>query len=342
MKSHSSPTRTLSPAAHLAQRARDAYKKLRWYLFTRPRANTVDQVKSFKAQRRASGESFKDHPDVSVIVQSFNQARNIKLLEARLRLTCMDELIVCEDGSIDGSHEQWMRRLTRPNDFFIHSNDLHEIRTYSRAIDHARGEYICLMQDDDQPPRDGSWLAKAIELFTHYPKLGVLGGWCGFNRYFEEEYNAPWLQPPAGEIPYKDPYTQQPLIFVENVNIGPYLFRRSLYCKLGGFDIRFSAPGTPGICFESEFCYRAWKHGYEVALTDIPVKEGNSGQAYIFPGGTVLWGKEDRERNERQNKKRIVELYDKDLPSIQKKVQEANARLMNRTIKRMPASVGQL
>jgi glycosyltransferase involved in cell wall biosynthesis len=243
----------------------------------------------------------------------------------------MDELVVCEDGSIDGSHEQWMRRLTRPNDFFIHSNDLHEIRTYSRAIDHARGEYICLMQDDDRPPKDGSWLAKSIELFTHYPNLGVLGGWCGFNRYFEEEYNAPWLRPPVnGEIPYIDPYTQQPLVFVENVNIGPYLFRRHVYQDLGGFDIRFSEPGTPGICFESEFCYRAWKRGYEVALTDIPVKEGNNGQAYIFPGGTVMWGKEDRERNEYQNKKRIVELYENELPGIQERVQEANSRLMER------------
>jgi hypothetical protein len=148
-------------------RARDFYKELHWYLFTRPRASTVHQIRSLKVQRRASSESFKDHPNVSVIVQSFNQVRNIELLETRLRLTCMDELVVCEDGSIDGSHEQWMRRLTRPNDFFIHSNDLHEIRMYGRAIDHACGEYICLMQDDDRPPKDGSWLAKSIELFTH-------------------------------------------------------------------------------------------------------------------------------------------------------------------------------
>jgi hypothetical protein len=86
----------------------------------------------------------------------------------------------------------------------------------------------------------------------------------------------------------------------------PCLFRRSVYHELEGFDLHFSEPGTPGICFESESCYRAWRHGYEVALTNIPVKEGNRGQAYIFPGGTLMWGRVDRDHNESQNKKRIV------------------------------------
>ncbi len=40
-----------------------------------------------------------------------------------------------------------------------------------------------------------------------------------------------------------------------------------------------------------------------------------------------MWGQEDRERNEYQNKKRIVERYDQELPSIQDKVPEASRRL---------------
>lgn len=55
-----------------------------------------------------------------------------------------------------------------------------------------------------------------------------------------------------------------------------------------------------------------------------------------------MWGKEDRERNEYQNKKKIVALYDKDLPGIQKKVQEANMRLMNRITGQVSASVSRL
>ena len=303
---------------------------LKWRLFTRPTASTIEQVKKRKAERLASGISFKDEPKVSVIVQSFNQVRNIATLESRLRLAGAEELIVCEDGSLDGSLEEWLRRLDKPNDFLIHSNDMHEIRAYSRAIDYSRGSIFCLMQDDDRPPVDGSWLQDALEIFARYPRLAVLGGWCGFNCFFEEVYNAPWLPPGQGKISTIDPYTKLPLMFVENVNIGPYFFRKDAYEALGGFDLSFSAAGAPGICFESEICYRAWNRGYEVALTNIPVKivQGYGSDEYILPGGTLLWGNEARQQNERQNKRKIAALYGSDLPEIQERIKRANDSLV--------------
>jgi glycosyltransferase involved in cell wall biosynthesis len=301
--------------------------RVRWAVMLRPRAATVQRIKALKANRKAAGMTYVEHPDVSIIVQSFNQIRNIPVLEPRLRATCAEELIVCEDGSIDGSHEEWMRRLIRPNDFLLHSNDIHEIRSYGRAIQYARGEIVCLMQDDDQPPKDGRWLADAIELFAVYPALAVLGGWCGFDDWFAVEYNAPWLPPGAGAIPFSDARTKRPLVFVENVNIGPYLLRRKVFNEIGGFDLRFSPPGEPGITFEAEYCYRAWRFGYQVALTDIPVKLETGTQGYIFPGGTTMWGIDARERNERANKELIEELYEDSLPMIREAVRAANARL---------------
>lgn len=312
------------------QEVRKLWRFWYWKLSISPRRSVVNQIKTSKKERKLTGRAFEDAPTVSLIVHSFNQVRNIKRLKSGLRLTCADELIVCEDGSIDGSHEEWIRNLDRPNDFLIRSNDIHEIRAYDRAIGYARGEFICLMQDDDRPPKDGSWLAKALAVFAHYPKLAVLGGWCGFNSYFSEEYNAPWLPSPQGRIPCLDPHTGLLLLFVENVNIGPYVLRKSIYNALQGFDLRFSAPGEPGITFESEFCYRAWREGYQVALTDIPVKMERGNGAHVFPGGTSLWGKEERERNELQNKKRIAALYEDDLPAIQQKVSEANSQLVGR------------
>jgi glycosyltransferase involved in cell wall biosynthesis len=311
----------------LLRKTRMLYLAMRWRLFSRPRTSTIQHVKDTKERRARAGVAFVDEPRISVIVQSFNQRRNIKMLEPRLRLTCAEELIVCEDGSIDGSHDEWRRRLVRPNDFLIHSNDIHEIRAYSRAIDYARGEIVCLMQDDDRPPKEGSWLAEAADVFTHYPRLAVLGCWCGFNSYFSDEYNAPWLPPDQGRILSLDPNTLLPLMFVENVNIGPYLIRKSVYEQLGGFDLRFSAPGEPGITFEAEYCYRVWRNGYQVALSDIPVKMEQGEVGYILPGGTSLWGQDARVRNERVNKMRIRELYDHELPEIQAFVKEANSKL---------------
>jgi glycosyl transferase family 2 len=321
------PSDWLSWLWSAARRVEVLFRRARWSATLRPRASTIERIKASKAARKATGGSYVELPSVSVIVQSFNQVRNIPVLEQRLRATCAEELIVCEDGSVDGSHEEWMRRLVGMNDFLLHSNDIHEIRSYGRAIAYSRGEIVCLMQDDDQPPKNGSWLADAIALFTAYPALAVLGGWCGFDDWFAVEYNAPWLPPGAGAIPFADVQTGRPLVFVENVNIGPYLVRRRIFDELGGFDLRFSAPGEPGITFEAEFCYRAWEQGFQVALTDIPVKVETGTRGYIFPGGTTLWDNDARERNERANKELIEQLYERSLPAIRHAVRDANAQL---------------
>ena len=316
------------PARALTRWFRGTARRWHWEAFVRPRRQTIEAIHAKKEEARRAGSGFIDEPTISVIVQSFNQVRNIRVLEPRLRRTCADELIVCEDGSLDGSLDEWTGRLVKPNDFLIRSNDIHEIRTYSRAVDYARGEFVCLMQDDDRPPKDGRWLAQALELFAGYPALAVLGCWCGFNEYFDEEYNVPWLPPEVTRIRSSDPRTGMPLVFVENVNIGPYLLRKRVYEELGGFDPTFSAAGEPGITFESELCYRAWSRGYQVALTDIPVKLEQGDESYIFPGGTTLWDNDARVRNERANKERIVQLYDAKLPAIQRKVREANSTLL--------------
>jgi glycosyltransferase involved in cell wall biosynthesis len=313
--------------ARAARSTRARLRRARWAATLRPRTSTIEQIKERKAERAAAHSPYVEHPDVSIVVQSFNQARNVATLERRLRATCADELIVCEDGSLDGSHEQWLHRLARPNDFLLHSNDIHEIRSYNRAIGYSRGKVVCLMQDDDRPPPDGRWLADALDLFAAYPALAVLGGWCGFDDWFATEFNASWLPPGQGVIPYIDPGTGRPMTFVENVNIGPYLLRRDVFDELGGFDVRFSAPGEPGITFEAEYCYRAWQRGYQVALTDIPVKLESGEQGYILPGGTTLWANDARERNERFNKELIETLYESALPSIQQAVREANHQL---------------
>lgn len=311
-----------------AERAATALDRLRWHAFVSPSASTIDRIKAQKGLRSGEGAPYVEAPSCSVIVQSFNQVRNVSVLESRLRATSMQELIVCEDGSLDGSHQAWLQLLVNPNDFLLHSNDLHEIRTYNRAIGMARGAIVCLMQDDDRPPSDGAWLDHALDLFGRYPRLAVLGGWCGFDEYFDVEYNAPWLSSGERAIPFLDPPTGRSLAFVENVNIGPYFVRRSVFGKLGGFDPRFSGVGEPGITFESEFCYRVWRAGHQVALTDIPVKQNAGNAGYILPGGTTMWGNEARVRNEVANKLLIRTLYNNDLPAIQSAVRIANQALV--------------
>src|SRR5918996_3303500 len=129
----------------------------------------IERVKADKRRRRSSASAYQDRPRLAFVVHSFNRIANIEQLIGGLRGLGEHELIVCEDGSLDGSHEKWMSYLDRPNDFLIHSNDLHEIRILDRAIRFARSEIVCLVQDDDKIPQGTRWLHKAVRQFTKHP-----------------------------------------------------------------------------------------------------------------------------------------------------------------------------
>ena len=100
----------------------------------------IDRVKAEKRRRRSAPNNYQDRPRLAFIVHSFNRISNIEQLVGGLRGLGEHELVVCEDGSLDGSHEKWMSYLHRPNDFLIHSNDLHEIRILDRALRFARAD----------------------------------------------------------------------------------------------------------------------------------------------------------------------------------------------------------
>ncbi len=282
----------------------------------------IERVKRSKSFRR--GQPYKERPNTAVIVQSFNQAKNVPTLIQRLRLTGVDEIIVCEDGSVDESRSLWMNNLINRNDFAILSNDLHEIRTYGRAISFTNAELVCLLQDDDIPPESGDWFVQAVELFERYPNLAFLGGWCGFDDWFAIGWNSPFHNT-EGWVAYNDPETGTPFMFVENVNIGPYFLRRSAFLALGGFDTEYSLPGEPGICFESEICYRAWNNGYQVALVPIPFDRSQ------FTGGTFLWDRPTRMANIAKNKERIKQTYGSVHEDIRTRVRLANSALTPRS-----------
>ena len=95
----------------------------------------VTKVKAHKKALKRSGGVYNHNPRLAVIITSFNQCWNIpSIAERLLRNRNVSEIIVCEDGSIDGSLELWLSLLSGRNHFVIRSNDLHEIRTLDRAL----------------------------------------------------------------------------------------------------------------------------------------------------------------------------------------------------------------
>lgn len=273
----------------------------------------IERVKASKARRHSSGVQYRDRSQLAFIVQSFNRVSNIDQLVAGLRRVGEHELIVCEDGSLDGSHDKWMSHLDRPNDFLIHSNDLHEIRILDRGIRFAQAEIICIVQDDDRMPSETAWLETALTHFNTYPHLAILGGFMGYQSFHPDPKHAKPIWGPA------------PFQFVHHVNIGPYFIRKQYYEALGGWDYSFSQAGEPGICFDSELCLRAWLNGYQVGYSFVPFK-GPPGH-YALDGGTVLFSGAVRRRNQLRNQEKIYEMYVKHTRRIGQLVRNANSTM---------------
>jgi glycosyltransferase involved in cell wall biosynthesis len=274
---------------------------------------TIDRVKTDKRRRSSSANKYQDQPVLAFIVESFNRVSNIEQLVDGLRGLGDHELIVCEDGSLDGSHELWMRYLDRPNDFLIHSNDLHEIRVLDRAIRFARSDIICLVQDDDLIPRGTDWLDSVLGYFADNPRLAIVGGFRGYHSFDPDPTKVQCISGGEG------------FRFVHHVNIGPYFIRRQSYELLGGWDYSFSGVGEPGIGFDNELCLRAWLNDYQVGYRFVPFK-GPVGH-YSADGGTVLFSDGARGRNYARNSDTIMRVYGKYAAQIDELVSDANAAL---------------
>jgi hypothetical protein len=273
----------------------------------------IERVKADKRQRRSSSKRYRDRPKLAFIVHSFNRISNIAQLIGGLRAMGDHELIVCEDGSLDGSHEEWMSHLDQPNDFLIHSNDLHEIRILDRAIRFARSDIVCLVQDDDLIPRETTWLDSALSHFADHPRLAILGGFMGFESFDPDPAKARRI------------WGGDRFRFVHHVNIGPYFIRRQYYELLGGWEYSFSEVGEPGICTDNELCLRAWINGYQVGYSFVPFK-GPAGH-YPADGGTVLFSNDIRVRNSVRNSDTIFKRYRRYARRIDRLVEDANAQL---------------
>jgi len=262
-----------------------------------------------------------DRPEVACIVLSFNHRQHVARLVERLRWTACREILVCEDGSIDGSLQSWEAALVEPNEFVLRSNDLHEIRAYNRAAKYSNADVLCFLQDDDIPPEDPGWLDDALRLFRRFPDLVVLGGWVAC-RSFEEHPKSP------GDL--SDQYEPAELLdvdgipfrFVEMVNVGPYFVRRGRFLEMGGFDQGYSDVGWPGIHFDFEFCLRAWGNGAQTGWFG-PSIFGNTGDP-----GTKVFGHHDKRIAQRvENFVRLRGDYEQRIGEIAARVEQANQLL---------------
>lgn len=240
--------------------------------------------------RCRQAETYTDaaQPVLTAIVQSFNHVGNVpKISAALVGSPAIDEIVVCEDGSSDGSLGAWRTALTRPNDFIIRSNNLHELRSYNRAMRMASGDVVVLLQDDDLPPPDGKWLDTALALFRDKPDLGLLGGYIGQTwdpdtgkgAEYGEQFSTHGgvRKGNTQRLAYTDPSTGVPFMYVECAWIAPVFIRRDLLRKAGGLELAIAKRGEPGVWQDCVASYETWVNGYTVGIFDAPFARGVGG-----------------------------------------------------------------
>lgn len=253
-----------------------------------------------------------ENPRVCAIVQSWNHVGNVRAIaRALVGNEAIDEVIVCEDGSEDGSRDVWVEELKGLQHFVVVSNNLHEVRCYNRAMRMSSAEYFVLLQDDDLPgalaavdvekvdvgqselkgnttdalPRR-NWVKDALHLFDADPSLGILSGFIGQlwsddgkGLEFGEQQSdhGGLMKGNTRRIPFVSRATNRPFMYVECAWIAPLLVRASSLRRIGGLDTDVFGVGEPGMWQDCLLSYAAWTAGWRVGVYDAAFKRGVGG-----------------------------------------------------------------
>jgi len=202
-------------------------------------------------------------------IQFYNHKHNIRELARRYKLLSIKSKIIkfhiLEDGSSDGSKDLWLKYMCC-NWAITHTNNLHEIRSYDKAIQYSTAPYFITLQDDDLPPTQHSWILDLHKLFRLDNKLAMIGMWCGFTgtSYFANIKGSCRPKRKSASISTKS--SGIPFTYVSGINQGPIAIRTDVYRSLGGFNFSYSEVGKPGIHFETELSLRMWESGWRVGL----------------------------------------------------------------------------
>lgn len=246
------------------------------HMYAKARGRLTRRRVSRSKQRQS--DDYNDRPVITAVVQFFNKRENAAQIVANLVASGIEEIIVIDDGSKDGSYALWPRLLRRQNDFLLRCNDIYEVRTYDRAIRMALGKYVAFLQDDDLPPADGKWASDAIALFERHPQLVILGGREALEILPAEPSDAqikyPTSESPVYSYPglhkyrivhrprYLDPFTGLPFEFADAVNRAPLFVRKREFIDAGGIPMEYA----PIMCDDAAACLRAWRQGQRVGL----------------------------------------------------------------------------
>lgn len=222
--------------------------------------------------------------DVSVIIPTYNRLRYLKdaIASVEAQTVAVREIIVVDDGSSDGTRE-YAAELA-PRVCYLRQANAGPSAARNRGLRAARGEWIALLDSDDQWVPDR--LARQAELLARQPNLDFVFGTQvnsrhGFTDAQPEILNANLyrrLQEQASGI--RDFFDL--LLVLNPVPTSSVLFRRSCLARVGYFD------ESRWRCEDYELWFRFAAH-CSVGFTDHPLIVKRSQDDNLINDYRKLW-----------------------------------------------------
>jgi GT2 family glycosyltransferase len=229
------------------------------------------------------------NPRVSVIILTYN---GIKLLRQCLPSVLAStysnlEIIVADNASKDGSAD-WVAS-THPSVVVVrHPENLLFCAGNNRAVDHASGEYIVLLNNDVEV--EPSWLEPLLDCLESDSTVGAVQPKL---LQYQDRSKFEYAGGAGGHIDrYGYPFTRGRLFFDMEVDSGQYdedaeIFwatgaalctRRDVYQNLGGLDERFEMHME-----EIDLCWRLQRIG-------LSIRSISASRAYHIGGASLPHG----------------------------------------------------
>ena len=300
----------------------------------------INKIKNKQKLYKNNYKYFKFNPKIAFVLTSYNHINNATKILNSLRNIPADEIIVCDDGSIDGARELWLKILDRPNEILICTNELNEAFCLDRAFRSSNADILCSLQDDDILPENNNWVKEALNIFEYNNDLVILGGNGGnifdnpsikisnYNSFgYSEEIRKKSLNEnkkkineiPSGLIP-----NVKKFMFVHVVNLGPFFIKREFYNNINGYNLEQIGVGNHLIGMDWDLCFKAWKNNKQVGLFEIKdIKQRVGGNM------SSILSSNKRENINKLNMEFLNKLYNRDnfLTNTEKKIRVLNNKI---------------